>query len=166
MSVQDLGSIGELVAAIVTVITLIYLAVQVRHSRALLEENRKLSLSAAYQARTGFRIDLAKDYSLDESWLTLQSKLRGGHTFQPTEVLIANFQSLTTEEKIKYMLWSETITHSTDNALFQLELGLADHYIEEVAKQTVRAQYPMWVHTGITIPQRVQDWYAQDRSGT
>ncbi len=36
MSIQDLGSIGELVAAIATVATLVYLAIQVRHNtRAL-----------------------------------------------------------------------------------------------------------------------------------
>ena len=40
MSLQDVGSIGELVAAIATVITLVYLSIQVRHnSRALDRSN-------------------------------------------------------------------------------------------------------------------------------
>jgi hypothetical protein len=42
LSVQDLGSIGELVAAIATVITLIYLAVQIRANTAALKvESRR-----------------------------------------------------------------------------------------------------------------------------
>ena len=40
MSIQDVGSIGELIAAIATVLTLVYLAIQVRHnSRALDRSN-------------------------------------------------------------------------------------------------------------------------------
>jgi len=87
LNIQDLGAIGELIAAIATLVTLIYLAVQIRHSKLLLEEHKKLALSAAYQVRTGFRMDLAKDYSMDESWLTLQAKLRGGHQFESPRFL-------------------------------------------------------------------------------
>ncbi len=42
MSIQDLGSIGELVAAIATVVTLVYLAIQIRaNTRALRSESRR-----------------------------------------------------------------------------------------------------------------------------
>ena len=164
MFAQLLGNYGEFVGAVAIVVTLVYLAVQVRQSRQLLEENRKLALSAAYQSRTGFRIDLAKDYSLDDAWLALQAKLRGGYQFQSTDVLIQNFEALTTVEKIKYMLWLEAITHSADNALFQMELGLADSHIREVAERTIRLQYPIWEHTGVLIPPRVMEWYQRDQS--
>lgn len=37
MSIQDLGSLGELVAAIATIATLIYLATQIRQNTRMLE---------------------------------------------------------------------------------------------------------------------------------
>jgi hypothetical protein len=40
MTIIELGALGELLGAIAVVLTLIYLSVQVRHSRELLEANR------------------------------------------------------------------------------------------------------------------------------
>ena len=48
MSIQDLGSIGELVAAIATVATLLYLASQIRHSNKALAESTSGSINASY----------------------------------------------------------------------------------------------------------------------
>ena len=158
MSIQDLGAIGELLGSLFVLVTLIYLAVQVRHSRDLLEENRKLALSAAYQARTGFRMDLAKD-SMNESWVALQSKIRDEHNVQSIEVQMEKFDGLSIEEKIKIMYWQETVAHSVDNALFQMELGFADKHVAETARSTILTHYPFWIHTGSLIPPRVAEWY-------
>ena len=38
MSIQDLGSLGELIAAIATLVTLLYLAMQVRHNTRALDQ--------------------------------------------------------------------------------------------------------------------------------
>lgn len=40
MTIIELGALGELLGAIAVVLTLIYLSIQVRHSRELLESNR------------------------------------------------------------------------------------------------------------------------------
>ena len=45
-AIQMLGSLGEFVGAIAVVATLIYLTVQVRHSREAMEENSRLAQSA------------------------------------------------------------------------------------------------------------------------
>jgi hypothetical protein len=54
-----LGSLGEFVGAIAVVATLVYLAIQVRHSKEAMEANtksldegRKLALAQTYQARS------------------------------------------------------------------------------------------------------------------
>ena len=57
LSIADLGSIGELVGSIAVLFTLVYLAIQVRHSRELLERNEKLSLGQAFQSRIDARRD-------------------------------------------------------------------------------------------------------------
>ena len=57
MGIQDLGAIGEFVSSLVVLITLGYLAVQVRHGKSLLEENRRLAQSQVFQTRVGFRME-------------------------------------------------------------------------------------------------------------
>jgi hypothetical protein len=61
---QMLGNIGEFIGPIAVVLTLFYLAVQVRHSREsvdantrVLEERRKLAMVQTFQARAEIRIN-------------------------------------------------------------------------------------------------------------
>ena len=51
MTLLELGALGEFVGAIVVVVTLGYLAVQIRQSTHQMEENRKLALAQTYQMR-------------------------------------------------------------------------------------------------------------------
>ena len=47
-----IGNVGEFVGSLTVFATLVYLALQVRHSRDLLEDNRKLAMSQAFQTRS------------------------------------------------------------------------------------------------------------------
>jgi hypothetical protein len=60
MNWDAIGAIAELFGALAVLTTLIYLAVQVKHSRDLLEENRNPSMSQVYQDRSRNRIDIAR----------------------------------------------------------------------------------------------------------
>jgi len=72
VTLQDLGSIGEVVAAIATVMTLGYLAIQVRHNtRGLDQNNDLLRLSYENHVReegTQLRALLAGDAELASIW--------------------------------------------------------------------------------------------------
>ena len=48
MTIQELGSLGELIAAIATVVTLIYLATQIRHNNKALAESTSAALNQSY----------------------------------------------------------------------------------------------------------------------
>lgn len=48
MTIQELGSLGELIAAIATVVTLIYLATQIRQNNKALGETTSASITASY----------------------------------------------------------------------------------------------------------------------
>ena len=48
MSIQDLGALGELVAAIATIATLIYLAIQIRQNNRNLEESTSASINQGW----------------------------------------------------------------------------------------------------------------------
>lgn len=49
MNWEAIGAIGELIGALAVVLTLVYLAVQVRHSKQLLERNEKIAFSQVHQ---------------------------------------------------------------------------------------------------------------------
>jgi hypothetical protein len=51
MNWDAIGAIGELVGASAVVVTLVYLAVQVKHGRTLLDENRRIALSQVHKSR-------------------------------------------------------------------------------------------------------------------
>ncbi len=53
-----MGNIGEFVGSFAVLATLIYLAVQVRYSKDLLERNEKISLSQVYNNRNKVRADI------------------------------------------------------------------------------------------------------------
>ena len=52
MTLQDLGAIGSVIGALSVVITLIYLAKQIRLNTQALEDGRKLALAQTYQMRS------------------------------------------------------------------------------------------------------------------
>ena len=56
---EVMGNVGEFVGSFAVLVTLIYLSLQVRHSRELMEENRKIALSQVYQTRAQITIGMA-----------------------------------------------------------------------------------------------------------
>lgn len=64
MTLQDLGSIGELLAAVATLLTLIYLATQVKHAKLQLSESTR-------QARAAFTMEVGnRSADIQLGWLT------------------------------------------------------------------------------------------------
>lgn len=51
MTLMELGALGEFVGAIAVVVTLVYLAVQIRQSNQAMREGRRLALAQTYQMR-------------------------------------------------------------------------------------------------------------------
>ncbi len=51
MTLTELGALGEFVGAIAVVVTLVYLAIQIRQNTHSMEEGRRLALAQTYQMR-------------------------------------------------------------------------------------------------------------------
>ena len=51
MTITEWGSIGEMISAIAVVVTLVYLAIQIRQNTHAIEEGRRLALAQTYQIR-------------------------------------------------------------------------------------------------------------------
>ena len=72
MTIQDLGSIGEFVAAIATLITLVYLAIQIRHNtRELRRGEERARIDALDETLRSFNLwrgEIADDRQTAEVW--------------------------------------------------------------------------------------------------
>lgn len=86
MSIEELGALGELVGAIASVVLLVYIAIQIRHSSKTLEHNTRAIQAATRQAFT------AQDQaylcsSLDASVLAVAvAKLESGEELSALEL--------------------------------------------------------------------------------
>jgi len=71
------GALGELTSAIAVVATLVYLSIQVRHSKAAVEENTRTAhigvLEQHTQAQSRWRGRLAEDGELAKIWVAAKS---------------------------------------------------------------------------------------------
>jgi hypothetical protein len=72
MSIQDLGSIGEFIAAVATLITLAYLAIQIRQNTKQVEEGtrvaRATAVSAGLQLINTNRLAIYSDQDIASIW--------------------------------------------------------------------------------------------------
>ena len=66
MTIQDLGSIGELVAAIATVATLAYLAIQIRHNTTSVRAASRLEIASGWRAHNRSMLDPAVNRAYQE----------------------------------------------------------------------------------------------------
>ena len=104
MTIQDLGSIGELVAGIATVATLVYLALQIRESRV------GVNSANAQNAIQNFTI-LETVVGSDESLSRIAN--RG----------VAEFESLDENERAQYVFLQRAFLNCFWNVFLQHKLG-------------------------------------------
>jgi hypothetical protein len=157
MNWEAIGAVGEILGAIAVIGTLIYLAVQVRHSKKLLERNEKFAASQVYQARVGFRIDVINQV-INPDIAELYVKWQGGHERPPPEVLMENFDNLSASEKLQVEFLNRNALHTIDNALYQKQLGLIDEEQAAEVVKRLKRQIPIWEHMKIEIPPRLRKY--------
>lgn len=85
MTIAELGALGEFIGSIAVLLTLVYLALQIRHSKELLERHEKISLSQIYQARVDSRRELEK-LVIEESMAKIFLKSRPFSSEETEEV--------------------------------------------------------------------------------
>ena len=146
MTLADLGSIGEFVGSIAVLVTLAYLAIQIRHSRELLERNEKLSLGQAFQARIDSRRELER-LVIDMSEVIAKVE-EGG------------FSELSASDKIRlrhlHSLWSDF----WDNVVYQSSLGFSSAVDTSIDIDQIERVIRGWELTGVKPTARVEKWIA------
>ncbi len=138
---QLLGNFGEFVGAIAVVVTLAYLARQVKHSKEAvaantksLDENRKLALANAYQARA----DMASRWHLHRA-------ASGDLAEAATKLDEGRTEALSVTEKYRLQAQMRAMNTLLDNVHFQRQQGyVTDEFYETNFKDAVRYFAPAW----------------------
>ena len=87
MSIQDLGALGELIAAIATVGTLVYLAIQIRSNTKSMETASRQSVANEFREFNKFSLEYGRD------WIT-GLKIYPSMDFEPRQHFATMFHDL------------------------------------------------------------------------
>jgi hypothetical protein len=151
MTLQDLGSIGEMIGAIGVVVTLLYLTKQIRLNTIAMDEARKLALAQTYQMRSDALQAMMVDAADSEHIGPIIIKLTELGYPEDEKVL----GQLTSEERRRFRLWQIAQQTHWDNMFFQYEHGyLDDESYEDSFKVRVRRLAPTWRALGLTNVRR------------
>ncbi len=119
MTIQDLGSLGELIAAVATIATLFYLAMQIRASTVVA---RAEAQRGAQSAAVPTQLAIAQDPELAALFL------RG----------LADYPNLDPVEATRFALLLPSLLDGVMRIMRDSELGLADDDDVELARATVK----------------------------
>ncbi len=162
MTIAELGAIGEFVGSIAVLMTLVYLAIQIRQSKKLLEENQRIALSQTFQTRAGFRMETFR-FGIEPHGAKLLAKFDTLHQGESLEERIKSYDALSDSEKIQIRNYYSMGLQALENALYQGELGLLEDKQLLDPRAAILNNYSIWVHSGAVIPIFVKKWYEENR---
>ena len=151
MTLQDWGSIGEMVSALAVVVTLIYLAKQIKQNTHAMEEGRRLALAQTYQMRSDALQAMLVQAADSEHIGPIIIKLTGlGY---PEDV--AALDGLSDSERRRFRMWHIAQQTHWDNMHYQFQQGYLDNeYYEDAFKDRVVRLAATWKALGLTSGRR------------
>src|SRR5512134_3101899 len=147
MTLQDWGAIGEVVGALTVVVTLIYVAKQIKQNTHAMEEGRRLALAQTYQMRSdALQAMLVQAADCDHIGPIIIKLTEKGY---PEDV--AALQDLTEAELRRLRMWQIAQQTHWDNMHYQYQQGYLDpEYYEDAFKERVVRLAPTWRALGLT----------------
>jgi len=147
MTITELGALGELIGAIAVVVTLVYLAVQIRQNTHAMEESRRLALAQAYQMRADSLQDMLVHAAESNHIGPIITKLVGAG--YPED--ISSLQILDHTEYGRFRQWQIAQQTHWDNMFYQYQQGYLDEeYYRDSFQDRVRRLAPIWAALGVT----------------
>ncbi len=148
---QLIGNFGEGIGALGVVITLFYLAVQVRHSKTsvdantrALEENRKVRRAEAYQSRLHNMSENSRLIASSESLTDILVRMRVAGFPAPESL-----DSLQPVERERARSWITLQYLNIENLHYQYELGLIEpDFYQEVVVERIKDLGRLWKDVG------------------
>jgi hypothetical protein len=151
MTISEWGAVGELVGAIGVVITLWYLAVQIRQNTHSIEENKRLALAQTYQMRADALQNMLVQAAESQHIGPLITKLtQYGY---PEDV--SALDRLSPDERGRFRQWQIAQQTHWDNMFFQYQQGYLDEeYYQDSFRERVARLAPTWKALGISSGRR------------
>jgi hypothetical protein len=134
MTIQDLGSVGELIAAIATVATLIYLALQIRQNT---NATRAASFHAITDSMNHVNVAVAQNPGLARIWLAGT----------------ADRSSLSEEERYQYDLVLLSYFHVFETIYYQAKVGAGEGGLLVAEERSLAA---------LLSTHGVREWWAEN----
>ncbi len=154
MSIMELGALGEFVGAIAVVVTLAYLAVQIRQNTRAMEESRRLALAQTYQVRADSLQDMLVGAANSEHIGPIITKLTSAG--YPEDV--RSLDQLSPDERGRFRQWQIAQQTHWDNMFYQYQQGFLDEeYYRDSFRERVRRLAPVWQALGVTGGRRSFD---------
>jgi hypothetical protein len=151
MTLQDWGAIGELLGAVAVVVTLIYLAKQIRLHARTTEESRKLALAQTYQRRSDALQEMVVQAADSEHIGPIIVQLtQNGY---PED--LGALDVLSAEDLGRFRLWQIAQHTHWENMYYQYQQGFLDEeYYKGAFQERVRRLAPVWRALNITSARR------------
>jgi len=154
MTLAELGALGEFVGAIAVVLTLGYLAIQIRQNTQAMQEGRRLALAQTYQMRADALQEMLVRAAESEHIAPIISKATDAGYPEDLRSLAA----LTPVERGRFRLWQIAQQTHWDNLFFQYQQGFLDEeYYRDSFRLRVRRLAPVWEALGVTGNRRSFD---------
>ena len=141
MTIFELGALGELLGSIAVLITLVYLAVQIRQNTISMQDSRKLALAQTYQMRSD-ALQMMLVHAADSEHLgPIIARLTSlGY---PED--IGALDHLSKVERQRFRLWQIAQQTHWDNMFFQYQQGFIDNeYYRDSFRERVKRLAPTW----------------------
>ncbi len=155
MNWDAMGAVGELIGAFAVVATLIYLAVQVKHSRALLDDSRQIALSHVHQLRAQSMKEIHK-MAMEEPLRIVLEKAGATNTAVTS---IETIDHLDQSEKLLLGHWYSQLLIHLDDVAYQESLGLLDQddlVGKEIRIELAQRHHGMAEKLQLNVPPRLR----------
>jgi len=156
-----IGAIGELIGAFAVLSTLVYLAVQVKHGRTLLDDSRRIALSQVHQLRAESMKNIHK-MAMEEPLRGVIEKTGSSDSTATTAMKIGAIDHLEQWEKVLLGRWYSQLLIHLDDVVYQASLGLLDQddlVDREKRKELAQQHFAMAEKLHLHVPPRLRrDW--------
>ncbi len=146
MTIMELGALGEMLGAIGVIVTLAYLAVQVKQNTRSMDEGKRLALAQTYQMRADALQGMLVQAASSEVIGPLIVKLT--ELGYPADV--SALDKLSSRERGVFRQWQIAQLTHWDNMFYQYQQGFLDpEYYQDEFQKRVRRLAPVWQALGL-----------------
>jgi hypothetical protein len=147
MTIMELGALGEFVGAIGVVLTLAYLAIQIRQNTHAMEEGKRAALAQTYQMRADGLQNMLVQASESHHIGPIITKL----TLAGYPENVSSLERLTPEERGRFRQWQIAQQTHWDNMFYQYQQGFLDEeYYRGAFRERVGRLAPIWKALNVT----------------